>query len=803
MNEREELCFTRSAIKSAIKSGFMGAFAMLASGFVTLNVFWFAGSYDTSVPGLYDYYAATWGDGLFLTLGAGGFRMLQVLFPIEGAKKRIAMIVGSAMFLAGAAIQLSWLCNPDIALNWTIPRVGCFNAAGWYHAFYFSACFGFFGFSITAIILVKSTFLKESVNCSAVAIARLLVWIALAGYLQMHLLDDWVSRVSQPWLAFYGVLATIVLCAAYALLRHDVTSAKLGVCAALFACGFSLVTYSSFQISVSDVHAVTMVALLLLFSFRAIFCESESLIAGLLVGLLSSLGVLFIGMEIVTFPSYRCADPFVQVLVCLLVAFLAVCVAPKRPVSLPNNLKYIACHWMIVADSLILMSCFNSLIMLVDSSELLSFIGELPFVSALFTAEWVVAKVVIYATLLTAMIGLAAMKMGDIRRAEQSVKGKTTLSRRLLWMKRITFCQILVGSAAGFLVVVTDAHSLGWTVFFGDLAVLSSDNVLLIVGAVFACTVALAIAILAHDGFAGRLAVPCIAVAYVLLFSFVTELRRPLEVAWWWAISLFPLIGSALFVTESFLSNAALLHRGACSPQEASLGAIIAAGSFVTAFGATMPTEGAGREFLPTVFSLSVGLLGCALAYVIFPLVCVFVASGKGRASEAVTNTPFLGVLQNGIAGFAIVVLVAVLPLEIMAAPGLIFLALVSVAFLFSRKLPKALFPLKLNATHLKDRKKVLYEKGLSAQRLEDLRRLSRHLQRQGVLTAFSLMPWFLAVGVGRYSRSKDVFKHRMMDEFMLRLPSREMIVLFSELLPMVDIDCANDLAKLGDDFLG
>lgn len=461
------------------------------------------------------------------------------------------------------------------------------------------------------------------------------------------------------------------------------------------------------------------------------------------------------------------------------------------------------CHCVIVADALILVLCFDSLVSLVDSFGLLSLVETLPIASSFFTAKWIVAKVVVYATLLTAMIGLATTKMESIRRVERSIGGGGVLSVRLSWMKRITFFQILVGSAAGFLVVVTDVRSLGLSVFPGELAVLNSDNIFLIAGAIFACIAALAAATLDRSGLIGRLSVAFVAVAYILLFSFVTELRRPLEVAWWWAISLFPLVGSALFVAESFLSNLALLHRGVCSARETVLGAIIAVGSFVTAFGATMPTEGVGREFLPTIFSLSVGLFGCALAYVVFPLVCVAVAGKKGRTNEAVANTPFLGVFQNGISGFAIVVLVAVLPLEIVAAPGIVFLALLSITFLFSRKLPKALFPLKLNVKHLADRDKALSADGLSPERREDLRRLSRHLQRQGILTAFSLMPWFLAVGIGERSRGEGTFRRRMMDEFMLRLPSRGLVLLFSELLPTGDVDCADALAKLGDDCLG
>lgn len=132
--------------REAARNGVLGFLLMFLLGFGALNAFWHFGNYDPSLPGLYDYKAATcWGDGLFLSLGAGGFCVLRTLFPSESSAARF---ISAALFLIGVATQGSWLLDQNISLNWTIPEPGHFNTAGIYHAAYFSACFAFFGWNI-------------------------------------------------------------------------------------------------------------------------------------------------------------------------------------------------------------------------------------------------------------------------------------------------------------------------------------------------------------------------------------------------------------------------------------------------------------------------------------------------------------------------------------------------------------------------------------------------------------------------------------------------------------------------------
>ena len=79
---------------SNIFYGCLAAFAMFAFGFGTLNLFWHFGTYPDGLPGLYDYRAATWGDGLFLSLGAGAFvAYLSGAKRLDGRVPKIAPIL--------------------------------------------------------------------------------------------------------------------------------------------------------------------------------------------------------------------------------------------------------------------------------------------------------------------------------------------------------------------------------------------------------------------------------------------------------------------------------------------------------------------------------------------------------------------------------------------------------------------------------------------------------------------------------------------------------------------------------------
>ena len=101
-------------------------------GFGAMNLFWFTGNHPSGLPGLYFYRSATWGDGLLLPLLIWALARQSV--ATDGWRRRVAAASTVAGAAAGALTQVQWLASGTTRLNWTIPTLHHFNAAGWWHA---------------------------------------------------------------------------------------------------------------------------------------------------------------------------------------------------------------------------------------------------------------------------------------------------------------------------------------------------------------------------------------------------------------------------------------------------------------------------------------------------------------------------------------------------------------------------------------------------------------------------------------------------------------------------------------------
>ena len=91
------------------------------SGFGTLNALSALGNYDARLPGLYDYWSATVGDGLLLPLAVAS--LVEVLARTEpvGGEPGWGVLGAAIGGLAGTTTQMAWLADDSPALNWTLP----------------------------------------------------------------------------------------------------------------------------------------------------------------------------------------------------------------------------------------------------------------------------------------------------------------------------------------------------------------------------------------------------------------------------------------------------------------------------------------------------------------------------------------------------------------------------------------------------------------------------------------------------------------------------------------------------------
>lgn len=182
------------------------------SGFGVMNVLWMIWSRtgDASLPGLYDYYAATIGDGLCLPCMVWfGLAALDGK-KLEGRAYRFCRAAAITAVAAGACVQLSWIADPDIGLNWTIPAVHRFNLAGWYHAAFFAGMIG-----VAALLFTAIWFLRREIVSGQSRIWFHGFWCAVMLFGYFHAMDDYVEKYGYILTFFVIFMAGTILQMAY------------------------------------------------------------------------------------------------------------------------------------------------------------------------------------------------------------------------------------------------------------------------------------------------------------------------------------------------------------------------------------------------------------------------------------------------------------------------------------------------------------------------------------------------------------------------------------------------------------
>ena len=185
-------------------------------GFGVLNIFWYFSDKSLGVKGLYDYYAATIGDGLCLPLlvGAGKYYICQ--YTQKGRRKRLYGKTALIFAGIGMMIQVYWLLNPKIELNWTIDRAHHFNIAGWYHALFFVAMFYIVARIIMSALWVRSK--TKNMTRKSLDISYILMWFAGIGFWVTHLIDDYLKWNNYPaYIIASGIVLLLffILCEIY------------------------------------------------------------------------------------------------------------------------------------------------------------------------------------------------------------------------------------------------------------------------------------------------------------------------------------------------------------------------------------------------------------------------------------------------------------------------------------------------------------------------------------------------------------------------------------------------------------
>lgn len=179
--------------------------------FTLLYVAWWKRYYYASdLRGLETYYAATIGDGIFLSLFLGSGLFFLQKNRIQN-KNREAPILSLKAFVVGTAlgiiVQCKWLLDKNIELNWTLDRIHHFNIAGIYHAFYFIVMVGL----VTSMVFRAIQVCKYKRDKILSKSALTAMFISLMGYTVMLYIDNY-SESNCRITIIYCIFAGFSLC---------------------------------------------------------------------------------------------------------------------------------------------------------------------------------------------------------------------------------------------------------------------------------------------------------------------------------------------------------------------------------------------------------------------------------------------------------------------------------------------------------------------------------------------------------------------------------------------------------------
>lgn len=191
------------------------ALALLAFGFVALNILTAVGAGQQGLPGLYTFRSATIGDGVLLPLLAYSLiRSADIRYAWLKQNKKIVLSGTVVACLAGAALQVDWLVNPHPRLNWTLPAPHRFNFPGWYHAGFLVAACGFFaGAAVAAFLRIRqeTRVAPGSGEARVRSVGILGVLMPGPAFAALLVTDNAPARQHLPWVSVVVVLAVALI----------------------------------------------------------------------------------------------------------------------------------------------------------------------------------------------------------------------------------------------------------------------------------------------------------------------------------------------------------------------------------------------------------------------------------------------------------------------------------------------------------------------------------------------------------------------------------------------------------------
>jgi hypothetical protein len=187
---------------------------------LVLPVWWLVSAHHGGVPGLGAFPSAYLGDTVLLPLGcvmtAAGISNL----PPAPRERTVGLVSAAVAAAVSVGIQADWLRDPSTQPNWTLPHEGELDAAGWWHAAYFT------GMSVLLVTLTMVFLARvragrlagnpavREVSSGTGAALLLAGWL---GYTALAVHDDLSGPLASSAVSVLVVVAVVLLIAGTAI----------------------------------------------------------------------------------------------------------------------------------------------------------------------------------------------------------------------------------------------------------------------------------------------------------------------------------------------------------------------------------------------------------------------------------------------------------------------------------------------------------------------------------------------------------------------------------------------------------
>lgn len=714
-------------------------FAMIIfiMGFGIMNIFWVFSSNTEGLQGLYDYKAATIGDGICFPILVG-----TLLYSVEKnniLNKRQHMlcnIFGFLMACLGTLMQISWLKDDNIILNWTIPYKHHFNAAGWYHAFFFVLMFGVLGILLSKFYLIRivSQNIEYEIG-SENKISCFLIWFSGSFFLFLHIFDDYKEKYNIVILLQLSALVIFI----FAIFLNGITVKKM-IMEEIISVFSAVLSALGLSLSISgNIGGLSILAITSFFwAFAYVFQSGSDIITVIVNGVFISVPAFSLNLALSVLGKKIVMAP---VFVLAIIAPYIIAQMQKKNMS-KERCKEVNKY---IFDGVVLGLMLSTTIILFEI-----YIDNLESITGYIS---LIVELVV-ATLAKSSVEKNFECLKHIEDKRKDLKEVSEYTKKLMAHKVVSYFLIVMVGIGAFLYLILMLSSYVelkpfWNI---DDFVLQYEEIIMLSVFLVVLLMMLFTKNISNREVKRRYAILSFllfSIGYILLAVIIYYLRKPFvfDSNITTCFSAFMILGSSFMVTESFYSNLIGIRGIQRKPYIMVASGIIFIGNVLTISIALLPAADLQGNRSSDLIYVLVSVIGCLISTLLMPILIGKIVQCRIPDLQIAMTSPLGGIAQNGFLIWFLVLLGGVTPVYFSAiSKDNIYMICGVISIIFSIYWPLS-YCIHNNVEHLQ--KRIGEYSNYDEQADKDmvysqLKRLAKHLKRQNIATFIALLCYCL-----------------------------------------------------------